>query len=490
MSLISLKEEKGSALVIVMVIMVVLMLLSTVFLLAMASEGKQALKHDHKTQAYYNARSGAGAALSWLEAEGYALEGTTYLFGDLDNLEAADSAPAQGAPILVTLEPQAGGKEITVTATGNFHDSTEQVTLTLALEGEQPGGELPPFDMALFAMASTPDRAAIAMSGSTTIRGPVGTNTTGDDSIQFGWSTYIYNGTLSVGPTSDPYNVIQTEKKVRNDQSPNPDPNLDPWDQVEAPWLNVPGGFETLPAVRTYPDPVFPDFPTDLPPRPDFTTPWVEGEYYEINQDGRYNLIEVTANRTLHIDLRGGERIIAVNRLYIPQGHIVLKNIGKNGRLVLYVRDSITLGGSSTVNEGGQIQHVMLYYKGAGQPDIGGDTRFVGNLFAERAPIYIGGSNGVTGHIITGGSEVIISGDATLHTRVLYAPRAHVYIGGSGKIKGTVIANTFEATGGSDPAIEYSPIDPDTFPFEIFPGGMGGGSYPPSGGSWVIKSWQ
>ena len=209
-----------------------------------------------------------------------------------------------------------------------------------------------------------------------------------------------------------------------------------------------------------------------------------------MNLDVRKNLIEVTANRTLHVDLRGGEGIIAVNRLYIPQGHIVLNNIGINGRLVLYVRDSITLGGSSTVNEGGQIQHVMLYYKGAGQPDIGGDTRFVGNLFAERAPIYIGGSNGVTGHIITGGSEVIISGDATLHTRVLYAPRAHVYIGGSGKIKGTVIANTFEATGGSDPAIEYSPIDPDTFPFEIFPGGMGGDSYPPSGGSWVIKSWQ
>lgn len=77
-----------------------------------------------------------------------------------------------------------------------------------------------------------------------------------------------------------------------------------------------------------------------------------------------------------------------------------------------------------------------------------------------------------------------------MHTRVFYAPRAHVYIGGSGKIKGTVITNTFEATGGSDPAIEYSDIDPDTFPFEIFPGGMGGGSYPPSGGSWVIKSWQ
>ena len=158
--------------------------------------------------------------------------------------------------------------------------------------------------------------------------------------------------------------------------------------------------------------------------------------------------------------------------------------------MILYVRDSITLGGDSTVNDGGNIENVMLYYKGSGQPGIGGNTRFVGNLFAESAPISIGGSNGVIGHIITGGSYVTITGDADLYTRILYAPRAHVSIEGSGQIKGTVIANSLEASGGSNPAIEYSEADPNTFPFEIFPDGTGGGYYPPTGGAWVIKSWR
>ena len=304
MDCMCLKEEKGAALVFVMVIMVVLMLLSTVFLFTMSTEGKQSLTHDHKTQAYYYARSGAGAALSWLEAADYALERTTYLFGDLDHLQAAEARP--GAPVLVTLDLKPK-QEITVTATGNYHDVTERVTLTLALEGGQPGLEIPPFDMALYAISGgSKESPTLKLLGSTAISGPVGTNASGAGAIHLESWPYPrihVSGTLSIAPGANPDEVIYVSGS-----------GYKPDDVI---------GGEITTDFRTYPDPVFPEFPTDLPPRPNFTTP--QQKDYEINQDGKYDLIEVTSDRKWYIDLRGGERVISANRLHIQQGHIILK---------------------------------------------------------------------------------------------------------------------------------------------------------------------
>ena len=126
-----------------------------------------------------------------------------------------------------------------------------------------------------------------------------------------------------------------------------------------------------------------------------------------------------------------------------------------------------------------------MYYQGNSEPNIGGNTRFVGSLFAESADISINGSNGVTGHIITGGDEIDINGDASLNTRILYAPNANVNLGGSGQIKGSLIADRFSGYGNAK--IIYDTPDFDTFPEGIIPGfGSGGGSG--SGGS-ISDNW-
>ena len=75
-----------------------------------------------------------------------------------------------------------------------------------------------------------------------------------------------------------------------------------------------------------------------------------------------YYEIEVTSDRTLTIDLKNQTRVIRVKNLEIKQGHIKLKNKGENGRLILYVENSFTLNGSSTINYSGDYNDVSYNF--------------------------------------------------------------------------------------------------------------------------------
>jgi len=142
--------------------------------------------------------------------------------------------------------------------------------------------------------------------------------------------------------------------------------------------------------------------------------------------------------------LDGGERTIRAESFAIGQGHIVLHGEGK---LVLYVEDSFTLTGSSTINGNGNSADTHMYYSGAETVSVKGNTKFVGSMYVEQADMDIGGSNGITGHIISGGTSIDIDGAAQADVRMLYAPNAHVQLGGSGVIRGAVVSNQFTASG-------------------------------------------
>ncbi|HAP32414.1 MAG TPA: hypothetical protein DCQ14_05100 [Firmicutes bacterium] len=128
-----LKDERGAALFVVLIVVMILMVLSTVFVFAMAAEGKQAAVHDHSVQAYYFARSGVDVARGWLQSRNFAIEpGTTYhLSGDL----ASGFAESQvaGAPIAVTISKfiTAEGERIEIRATGRYLEEAELVILMM-----------------------------------------------------------------------------------------------------------------------------------------------------------------------------------------------------------------------------------------------------------------------------------------------------------------------------------------------------------------------
>lgn len=233
---------------------------------------------------------------------------------------------------------------------------------------------------------------------------------------------------------------------------------------------NVSGSINNL-EHQDYPDPEFPDFPADLSLRSDFTTPWTESGVYTIAEDGQYNNISVTANRTLTIDLNNSTRIIRVNNLNLNQGHIVLTNKGENGRLILYVGDEFTMTGSSDINylssnnstEPNQIDDVMLYYAGDQAVNLSGSTHYYGNIFIEKADLNIGGGSGVMGNIISRGSAINISGGTSVDTRIIYALDSKVDISGGAYVEGTVMANSFNISGGT--TLKYEPSNLDSFPF-------------------------
>ena len=66
------------------------------------------------------------------------------------------------------------------------------------------------------------------------------------------------------------------------------------------------------------------------------------------------------------------------------------------------------------------ILEIYLYYKGNFPVNPSGSTKIVGCLYAEKADIVISESGGITGHIITGGENVSIIGDAEANVRALY----------------------------------------------------------------------
>jgi len=455
------KNEKGYALVLVIVTMLIMAILGTVLISVSTSQVREAVSQQDRIQAHYLAYYGAKATVDWI---------------------MAGNTMPQGSSTAVTLDngsftvnvDNSNQDQILIAAQGTVNGYSETVHVTLTRQGGgSPGGFPFPSDMAIFAVGQgSQSNPAIQLTGSSTIiNGAAGTNSTGANSVQFAWSTTLNGGDLYIGPGGDPNTVVQ--------QGNNQNGNI------------IGGSIMPLQAERIYPTPTFPVFPSDLPIRGNFSTPWVSGEYYLIAEDGQYGTIEATSSRTITIDMAGGDRIIRVGNLNISQGHINLINAGENSRLTLYVENSFTLGGDSTINNGGAVSNVMMYYKGLSAPNIGGNTRYVGNYFAESAGITIAGSNGITGHIITLGSSVNVTGDARLLTRVLYAPNAHVVIGGSGAITGSIIANSLRIDGSG--TLDHAQPDLGLFPIEIFPtdgNGSNGGGDGNGTSTWVNPQWS
>jgi hypothetical protein len=344
----------------------------------------------------------------------------------------------------------------TIKATGigglsdNKYAKPYEVTVKLSFSTEEgegtPSPSLPVFDHAVFANGS------INLTGSSQITGNAGTNSTSATTVKFAWSTKV-KGNFAVGAGGDPYSVIFSDGWGRKPED------------------NITGIITSLPEPRSYPLPPFPEFPTGLPNKGDFTTPWVAGETYIINADGNYNKIEATSGRTITIDMNGGDRILRTKILHVGEGKIVLANASPNSRLTLYVENTFTFTGSSSINNNGSANQVHMYYAGAGKVNLPGSTSYKGSMHIKRAELEIGGSGGILGHIISGGSKVTISGAADANVRVLYAPEADVFIGGSGKVKGALIGKIISIEGAgsvtyvgnfADPMPDLDEIEPES----------------------------
>ena len=433
------KNQKGMALVSVLFIIVVASLLGTTAWYASSQEILHSEMDENKTQAYYYARSGVEMAIGRIK-DGYcddmAINDKIEFYGELGGTfseEETDSYNIKygielGEDDLFAIDSIGIVRDGVAGAVQAQNDLRLEITRS-DIDGST-GGSGGDIYLALFSNES------ISFSGSAGINGNVATNSVADDSVEFGYSCYINNGNLYIGPGADWHDVVK----------------FNGWGR--GPDTNIPDGeILNLPSIRNYPLPTFPEFPDGLDDQPDLKTDWIPGEYYEISDNdttnykfGKYNLIKIYGNRTVVIKLGGSDRIIRVKKLDIQQGNIVLEG---DGMLFLYVEEEFNLNGSSQVNYGGDNNSLIMFFQGNQSLNFSGSTRFTGNIFAQNADISISGSNNIDGNIITGGSSVSVNGAADANPMIIYAPNADLAVTGSGKIQGTAVVKNCTLSGAS-----------------------------------------
>ncbi|MDG5786868.1 PilX N-terminal domain-containing pilus assembly protein [Evansella sp. AB-P1] len=173
--------------------------------------------------------------------------------------------------------------------------------------------------------------------------------------------------------------------------------------------------------------------------------PKFELKLHEYNKPLSFNEIIIDSNYTLTINVGDSEKDLIVNHLNLYNGHIKLEG---TGTLNIIVKDSITLG-SGSINNNGQIDKLNIYLEeNVNNISVGSNQKIFGSLIAEVADVSLSGGGGFQGHIVTGGSNVTVSGGVYTNSGIIYAPDAHVKFTGGAETVGAVIANTFEADGG------------------------------------------
>lgn len=181
-----------------------------------------------------------------------------------------------------------------------------------------------------------------------------------------------------------------------------------------------------------------------------------KSNHYELNMDElggnlRFNNIVFNSNRNLIINVGDTDKHIVVNHLNIENGHIHLKGKGK---LTLHVKNKITLGAGSTINDKQQndnehIKQLEIFYSGNHDINLSGSQKLYGSLYAESANMDLTGSGSIYGNVFTGGESVKISGGSEVEAQLILAPKANVIVSGGGSIYGKIISKIFTHTSGA-----------------------------------------
>ncbi len=228
---------------------------------------------------------------------------------------------------------------------------------------------------------------------------------------------------------------------------------------------NVSGNIEYTEKID-YPDIKFPDFPV-LETKDSIETK--NNKNGIIDSDGYYENITLKSETDLIIDRDDNDRILRVKDLNIKNGHINFKDPNSEGKLIIYVEDSITFGAGSTLGNLEQKDNVIIHYAGNNKIDFAGDTKFYGSLNVKSADIKLAGSNSINGHIFSGGGDITVSGGVSLPENnsdegvIIYALNSKLSFKGSGSLKGTAIVDSVEL--GGNTYINYAKPDLENFPF-------------------------
>lgn len=171
---------------------------------------------------------------------------------------------------------------------------------------------------------------------------------------------------------------------------------------------------------------------------------------------------------TLTVNVGDKDREMVIDNLSSEGGTI---DILGSGNLKIYIKNNLELTQSAKINFNGNevsdIQKLTLYLAPSEGPKtlhIGSGVKIHGSFHAGNASLKFGSHSSFEGHVVTSGTSVSLDAASNIYNSLFYAPNADFKVTGSADMRGLIVANTFESTGGQ---IKMQPIDYSTVPFPI-----------------------
>ncbi|ABO49578.1 hypothetical protein Dred_1043 [Desulforamulus reducens MI-1] len=255
------KNQKGIALVSVLIILAITSLLGTTVWYASSQETLSSEQVENRTQAYYYAQSGVEMALSYIKdlcRENKVIPSKKVFYGDLNGALSEERNDSYNIETEILYE--AGTftvKSVGIVRKGQTgaiqaqddlaYEISRDTVLQMLGAGGGNGGSGGP--IALFS------NKGILFKGSAEISGNVLTNTVESGHVHFqNNKTGIFNGNLYIGPGANKEKVVTYSGGGEETK-------------------NIPNGkIDYLPALRSYPLPAFPNFPEDLTSKDNLVT--------------------------------------------------------------------------------------------------------------------------------------------------------------------------------------------------------------------------
>lgn len=312
------------------------------------------------------------------------------------------------------------------------------------IDGESSGGSV--IGLPNLAVQTTGD---ITLTGSAKIDGSAVTNS---GSIHLSGNTNI-TGAIGTSQPLDAPSYLINDNKLNNrvvDQ--------------QAPEISLPefpnSSFSSL-ASSSYPK----DFPLTNGNYAAGWNPPYSRELLSLTEDAKLNNFSVPDGKDITIDV--GDKtvnLLVEGTFSIGSGATV--SIKGNGKLNIFVKNSLTVKGElGTTNK--DPNKIDIYYAGTDTPTINGGGRLIAaSLYTEKSDLSLSGIDGISGNIISGGSNITIGGGAKPTGQYILAPNAKVTLGGD--FKGVIIAQSFLGDGYG--TVTYAPgIVPPPFPPSSIP---------------------
>ncbi|WP_144547833.1 pilus assembly PilX N-terminal domain-containing protein [Bacillus sp. X1(2014)] len=187
-----------------------------------------------------------------------------------------------------------------------------------------------------------------------------------------------------------------------------------------------------------------------------------------MDNDMYFSRITVNSNSTLEINVGDKNRSIIVDRLeFLTNGKL---KISGTGNLTIYVK-TLSMSSGTIINTDGEasISKLNIFLEGSGSQINNGVI--YGSMFTKNTPeintsFSINDTTGVQGSFITGGRGTItLNSNRTLaeqKAKMIFAPLAN--IDAQLNFKGTIVAKTFTSNGNNHGFVFTQPVNP---PFYI-----------------------